>query len=78
MNHSVIFFFLLEKVSVWQPVTLHITSAWHLFPGCHGNVVAMRSIYLEIWRLQMSLGAVLNNKASVKLQTVKAHTHFLF
>ncbi len=79
MNHSVVFFFfLLEKVSVWQPVTLHITSAWHLYPGCHGNVVAMRSIYLEIWQLQMSLGAALNNKALVKLQTVKAHTHFFF
>lgn len=79
MNHSVMFFFLLlEKVSVWQPVTLHITSAWHLYPGCYGNVVAMRSIYLEIWRLQMSLGAALNNKASVRLQTVKAPTLFLF
>lgn len=73
MNHSVMFFFL----SVWQPVTLHITSAWHLYPGCHGNLVAMRSIYLEIWQLQMTLGAALNNKALVKLQTVKAHTYFL-
>lgn len=37
----------------------------------------MRSIYLGIWRLQMSLGAALSNKASVKLQTVKAHTYSL-
>lgn len=58
--------------------SLHITSAWHLYPGCHGNLVAMRSIYLEIWQLQMSLGAALSNNALVKLQTVKAHTYSLF
>lgn len=50
-------------MSGWQPVTLHITSAWHLYPGYHGNAVAMRSIYLEISQLQMSLGAALSNKA---------------
>lgn len=60
-------------MSVCWPVTLHITSAWHLYPGFHGNLVAMRSIYLEIWQLQMSLGAALGNKASVKLQAVRAH-----
>lgn len=78
-SFSCVFFFsLLEKMSVWQPVTLHFTSAWHLYSGCHGNVVAMRSIYLEILQLQMSLGAALSNKALVRLQTLKTHAHFFF
>lgn len=80
MNHSVMFSLslsLLEKMSVWQQVTLHFTSAWHLYPGCHGDAVAMRSIYLEILQLQMSLGAALNNKALVILQTVTAHALLL-
>lgn len=77
MNHSVMFlFFSNGKVPVWQTVTLHITSTLHLYPGCHSNVVAMRSIYPAIWTLQMSPGAARNNKALVKLRTVKTHTHF--
>lgn len=77
-SFSQVFFLLWKKMSLWQPVTLHITSAWHLYPGCHRNMVAMRSIYLEIWRLQMSLGAAFNNNALVKLHTFKVYSRYLF
>lgn len=66
MNHSAKFFFSYGK-----------KCHWHLYPGCHRNMVAMRSIYLEIWRLQMSLGAAFNNNALAKLHTFKVYSRYL-
>lgn len=66
MIHSGKFLQLKKKEAAWEPFILHIISAWHMYPGCHGDVVAKRSIYLQIWHLQMLLGTALNSKAMVK------------